>query len=76
MAPPTAQGEYGGVFQLGTAVSAIAGPALVTSLPDRLELVGWLAIAVVFLVGWLATTPSVRWAERTRAERFDRAATR
>ena len=76
MASPTAQGEYGGVFQLGTAVPAIAGPALVTALPDRLELAGWLAIAVVFLVGWLATAPSVRWAERTRAERFDRAATR
>lgn len=72
MAPPAAQGEYGGVFQLGTAVPAIAGPALVTALPDRLELAGWLVIAVVFVVGWLTTTPSVRWAERTREAHFAR----
>ena len=66
MAAPTAQGEYGGVFQLGTAVPAIAGPALVTALPDRLELAGWLGVAAVFLVGWVLTRPAVRWAERSR----------
>jgi hypothetical protein len=72
MAAPSAQGEYGGVFQLGTAVPAVAGPALVTALPDRLALAGWLGIAAVFLVGWVLTRPAVRWAERTRDAYFAR----
>lgn len=66
LAPDSAQGQYGGVFQLGTAVPTVAGPAMVTALTDHLTLAGWLVIAAVFAVGVVLTRPSIAWAQRTR----------
>lgn len=66
LAPDSAQGQYGGVFQLGTAVPTVAGPAMVTALTAHLTVVGWLMIGAVFAVGAALTWPSIRWAERTR----------
>lgn len=66
LAPENAQGQYGGVFATGDALAVIAGPALVTTVPDRFGLAGWLALAVLFMVSLAAAGPAVRWAVRTR----------
>ena len=66
LAPPHAQGQYGGVFRLGQFVPAAVGPLLVTSLTDGLGLTGWLIIAGVFIAGLLVNRPVVAWAVRTR----------
>ncbi|GII85770.1 MFS transporter [Sphaerisporangium siamense] len=66
LAPDHAQGQYGGMFSTGDALAAIAGPTLVTVLPERFGLAGWIALAVIFLAGLAASGPVIRWAERTR----------
>ncbi|MFF0478799.1 MFS transporter [Streptomyces sp. NPDC004284] len=66
LAPAGAQGQYGGAFATGDALALIAGPALVTSLPDRFGGPGWLLISLLFLLVLCAGGPAVRWAERTR----------
>ncbi|MEU1265958.1 MFS transporter [Streptomyces cellulosae] len=66
LAPANAQGQYLGAFATGDAFALIVGPALVTTVPDRLGGLGWLLIAALFC-GLLAVSgPAVRWAERTR----------
>ncbi|MCL7376780.1 MFS transporter [Streptomyces sp. 35G-GA-8] len=66
LAPDNAQGQYGGVFATGDALAVIAGPVLVTTVPDRLGLVGWLLLAALFMVSLALSAPAVRWAVRTR----------
>ncbi|MEV8396068.1 MULTISPECIES: MFS transporter [unclassified Streptomyces] len=66
LAPDNAQGQYGGVFATGDALAVIAGPVLVTTVPDRLGLVGWLLLAALFMVSLALSGPAVRWAVRTR----------
>lgn len=66
LAPANAQGQYGGVFATGDALALIAGPTLVTTVPDRLGATGWLLLAAMFLAALTAGGPAVRWAERTR----------
>lgn len=66
LAPSKAQGQYGGVFATGDALALIAGPALVTAVPDRFGGLGWLLIAALFAGVLAASGPAVRWAERTR----------
>ncbi|MER8071086.1 MFS transporter [Streptomyces sp. NPDC094034] len=66
LAPDNAQGQYGGVFATGDALAVIAGPVLVTTVPDRLGLVGWLLLAALFLISLALSGPAVRWAVRTR----------
>ncbi|PVE13709.1 MFS transporter [Streptomyces scopuliridis] len=66
LAPEHAQGQYGGVFATGDALAVIAGPVLVTTVPDRLGLVGWLLLAALFVVSLALSGPVVRWAVRTR----------
>ncbi|CAM5278071.1 MFS transporter [Streptomyces spiroverticillatus] len=66
LAPDNAQGQYGGVFATGDALAVIAGPALVTTLPDRFGLAGWLSLAALFTVSLAVAGPAVRWAARTR----------
>ena len=66
LAPDSAQGQYGGVFQLGTALPTVAGPAMVTALTDHLTVVGWLVMGAVFAAGAALTRPSIAWAQRTR----------
>lgn len=69
LAPDAAQGQYGGVFQLGTALPTVAGPAMVTALTDHLTVTGWLVIGAVFAAGAALTRPSILWAQRTRTPR-------
>lgn len=66
LAPAKGQGEYLGAFATGDAFALIAGPALVTALPDRLGGAGWLLIGALFAALLVASGPAVRWAERTR----------
>ncbi|MEV6425780.1 MFS transporter [Streptomyces sp. NPDC051662] len=66
LAPDNAQGQYGGVFATGDALAVIAGPVLVTTVPDRLGLAGWLLLAALFMVSLALSGPAVRWAVRTR----------
>jgi MFS family permease len=66
LAPAHAQGQYGGVFATGDAVAAIAGPVLVTTVPDRFGLLGWLALAGLFAASLLVNRPVISWAVRTR----------
>ncbi|WP_051722731.1 MFS transporter [Streptomyces albus] len=66
LAPENAQGQYGGVFATGDALAVIAGPALVTTVPDRFGPVGWLLLAALFALSLMLSGPAVRWAVRTR----------
>ncbi|MBL7253384.1 MFS transporter [Paractinoplanes lichenicola] len=66
LAPANVQGEYLGAFATGDAFALIAGPALVTAVPDRFGGLGWLLIGGLFLGLLAASGPAVRWAERTR----------
>jgi hypothetical protein len=66
LAPSHAQGQYGGVFATGDAIALIAGPALVTTAPERLGLFGWLLLGALFLGSLALSGPVVRWAVRTR----------
>ena len=66
LAPHHATGQYGGVFATGDAVGTIAGPALVTTVPDRFGAVGWLLLALIFVIGLPLSAAAVRWAVRTR----------
>ncbi|MFB7383268.1 MFS transporter [Kitasatospora purpeofusca] len=67
LADPEAQGQYGGAFQLGTALPRILGPLMVTGLTDRLAAAGWLITGAVFVLGFLLFPATIRWTERTRA---------
>jgi MFS family permease len=66
LAPAQAQGRYGGVFATGDALALVAGPTLVTEVPDRFGAAGWALLAALFLVGRLLSAPAVDWAVRTR----------
>jgi len=66
LAPAHAQGQYGGVFATGDAIAAIAGPALVTTLPDRFGLLGWLGLGGLFAASVLVNRSVISWAVRTR----------
>jgi predicted MFS family arabinose efflux permease len=68
LAPEHAQARYAGVFRLGQAVPAVAGPALVTGLTGGLGATGWLILAAIPLLGAALNGPAVAWARRTRPE--------
>lgn len=68
LAPERAQARYAGVFRLGQAVPAVAGPALVTGLTGGLGAAGWLVLALIPLAGAALSGPVVAWARRTRPE--------
>ncbi|MFE0135595.1 MFS transporter [Streptomyces sp. NPDC059037] len=64
LADARAHGVYQGVFNSGTAIGLMAGPALVTLTAVRHGPVGWVALAVLFAGAGLAMRPAVRWAQR------------
>lgn len=66
LAPPEAQGVYGGVFRLGQALPVTVGPVLVTGLTSAMGLTGWLVLAGIFLAALLVSGPVISWAERSR----------
>jgi hypothetical protein len=67
LAPDTAQGQYGGVYTLGTALPVAAGPALVTALIDHWLLAGWVVLAALFAAATPLAMRANRWAIATRA---------
>ncbi|MEU9137015.1 MFS transporter [Streptomyces sp. NPDC048404] len=64
LAPEQARGEYLGAFHLHMVIQATLGPALVAFLVIGHDLVGWLALAVLFLAGTAAIGPAVDRARR------------
>ena len=65
LAPSDRQGQYQGLFSTGLAMSQILGPAALTLLLIEGGVVGWLVLAVVFVITGLSMRPAARWAERT-----------
>ena len=53
-APADKEAEYLSVFNLGTALEAVAGPVLVTLLVLQVGWIGWTGLAAVLLVAGLA----------------------
>ena len=72
LAPANAQGAYGGMFSLGSALPLVVGPAIVTGLPARFGPAGWLLIALVFVVVFPLIRPVIGWAVRMRPADFAR----
>jgi len=68
LAPDGAQGAYGGLFRLGTALPIVAGPALVVWLSSSLGGLGWLLLLTVALLPVLALPATTAWAVRSRPE--------
>lgn len=71
LAPGNAQGQYGGIFAVGDAVALVAGPTLVTAVPDHLGLAGWVLLTAIFLGALALSGPVIRWAVRTRPAVFE-----
>ena len=59
LARPHAQGEYGAVFGLGTSTMQLGGPALVVLLTDRYGVVGWGAVAAVYVFVFFVIRPAM-----------------
>lgn len=66
LAPPSAQGEYQGMFGTGPAAALTIAPVLMATLLVDWGLLGWLALAVLFLVAGTPVGAAGRWAQRTR----------
>ncbi|WP_141719385.1 MFS transporter [Micromonospora peucetia] len=69
MAPPQAQGTWGGLFALGSSVNLVLGPVLVTVLTARYSAMGWVLLSLAFVAMTTAVVPAMSWALRTRAPR-------
>lgn len=67
LAPDHAQGAYGGLFSTGDALATVAGPLLVTALPEQWGGWGWGTLAAVFVAGSVASVAAVRWAVGSRS---------
>ncbi|MEU5019258.1 MFS transporter [Streptomyces angustmyceticus] len=67
LAPPQAQGTWGGVFALGSSINLVLGPAVVTLVVERYAATGWAALSAGFLLVAAAVVPAMAWALRTRA---------
>jgi MFS family permease len=66
LAPAHAQGQYQGLFGMGTGLAQTVGPALLTLLTITWGPPGWLVVAGFFLIASRALPPAITWAERTR----------
>jgi Na+/melibiose symporter-like transporter len=64
LAPPDSQGAHLGVFSLGTTLSVVYGPALVSALVVGFHGSGWPLFAVLFLPAYLGAGPLIARAER------------
>lgn len=67
LAPESSLGQYQGVFRLGTDVSMVAAPTLFAWLVDAESLLGWVALAGVFLVAAVLLVPISRSRRRPAA---------
>jgi MFS family permease len=69
LTPSHAQGGYGGVFNLGMITPTVIGPFLVVTLTSHLDVIGWLILAGIFLIGLGVSKRTITWVERTAALR-------
>ncbi|NUW00921.1 MFS transporter [Streptomyces sp. CAI 127] len=67
LAPAHLQGQYAGVFGLGSGVMQAVAPAVLSLLPLGMGLPGWLLIGALLLCVGLGSRPLVAWAGRERA---------
>ncbi|MFJ8214508.1 MFS transporter [Streptomyces sp. NPDC096033] len=65
LAPARLQGQYAGVFGLGSGVVEAVAPAVMSLLPLGMGLPGWLLLGALLLSVGLASRPLVAWAART-----------
>lgn len=68
LTPAAAHGQYQSTFAVGTATALGFAPVLMTTFLVGWGVLGWLALAVVFLAGSLPIVPASRWAVRTRPQ--------
>lgn len=68
LAPAHAQGQYAGVFGLGTGVAEALGPVVLT-VCLHWGAAGWLLVGAGFLAVGVVSPPLVAWAERTSTAR-------
>lgn len=68
LAPAHAQGQYTGVFLMGSSIAGVVAPSVLGLLCLTWGAPGWWAMGAVFAVVGLAIPPVVRWAERTRPD--------
>lgn len=68
LAPPHAQAEYLGAFGMGMAAQTFLGSSLGTWAVFQHDVVGWLGLAIAFLVAAALLGPVSRWAEVKLAE--------
>jgi len=66
LTPDEAHGEYQSTFAAGSATALSIAPVLMTTMLVGWGVLGWLTLAVLFLIGGLPTVPAGRWALRTR----------
>lgn len=66
LASPHAQGQYQGVFNLGTGGCIALAPLILTTLCIAWGWPGWLVLGPMLLLSGALTIPAARWAERTR----------
>jgi MFS family permease len=64
LAPPHAQGQYQGVFTIGTGAAEAMAPAALVGACIGLGQAGWLLVGVLLATTGLAVPPVAAWAER------------
>ncbi|GAA2741727.1 MFS transporter [Kitasatospora cinereorecta] len=69
LAPAHAQGQYSGVFRLGSGLVGVASPSVLGLLCIGWGAPGWLLLGAGFVLAAAAMPPTVRWAERGRSGR-------
>lgn len=68
LAPAHAQGQYTGVFLMGSSVAGVVAPSVLGLLCLTWGAPGWWVMGAVFALVGLMVPFAVRWAERTRPE--------
>ncbi|WP_405875069.1 MFS transporter [Streptomyces sp. NBC_00005] len=75
LAPADAQGQYTGVFLLGSGLASVAAPSVLAWLCLDEGAPGWILLGLVFLTAGLVGPPVVRWAQQPRLQEVEAAAT-
>lgn len=68
LAPAHAQGQYMGLFGVGTGLANVVAPSVLALFCITWGAPGWLLLGGAFVVVGLITPIVVRWAERTRSQ--------
>lgn len=66
LAPQDAHGEYQGMFNTGQAAAMMLAPGAMTVMLVEGGRLGWLVLAVVYVLAGLGTVATARWALRER----------